>query len=301
MNANFPEGEVDKSKLLASASIRSEDDDIFKTGVNRLRKELFGNSTYGLRVIGELKSIGSIKKKDIVSFYAKHFVAKNIVIAVSGDIDVRDVANKLEKMFSGMGQKASPIVEAPVKTAEGASSISLIMEKEQSLIMLGFRTVPRKNPDRYSLEVLGAALSGNSGRLFDELRGRLSLAYTLGCWQESWTGDGMFAFYVATTKEDLLKAREALGLEIDKVKSSGITDEELLQAKRELKSRHQMSLQTNDFFARNFAAEELRGLGYGNIYKYETNIDNVTKEDVKAVANKYFIMDESAEVIIAPR
>lgn len=301
VNANFPEREFEKSKNLMIASITSEDDDIFKVGMNTLKKELFGLSPYGLRTTGERKSVRSLKRDDAARFYEKYYAPNNMVIALSGDVDSEKLMGKIKERFSDLKVKKISTALIDKTTPDKTKAFSIAMDKEQSLIVLGFKTVPRKDPDRYALEVLGAVLSGYSGRLFNELRNTLSLAYTLGCLQDFWTDEGIFAFYVATTKERLPEAKEALMEEISKVRSSGITDDELAQAKRELSSRHQMEMQSNGFFTFNFAVEELRGLGYDNLYKYEAEIDKVTKEDVKRVSDKYFDLGKSVEVIVSPK
>jgi len=102
------------------------------------------------------------------------------------------------------------------------------------------------------------------------------------------------------TKEKLPEAEKSLFGEINRIRSSGVTDDELAEAKRELSSRYQMAMQSNEFFTFNFAVEELRGLGYDNVYKYEAEIEKLTKEDLKVAANKYLDMDKSVEVVISP-
>ncbi|MCX5678239.1 MAG: pitrilysin family protein [Candidatus Omnitrophica bacterium] len=300
VNANFSEREFEKSKSFIIASIKAEDDDIFEVGMNALKKELFAGSPYGLRGIGRIESVSSLKPEDAAEFYKKYYLPNNMVIAISGDVDAEKTISKLKGLFSDLKSKELSIPSAGETAIDKAKTVSIAMDKEQSLIALGFKAVSRKSPDRYPLEVLGAVMSGYSGRLFENLRNKLSLAYTLGCWQDYWTDEGIFAFYVATTKDKLPAVKKALIEELRKVKSSGITDDELRRAKRELSSRHQMAMQSNGFFTFNFAVEELRGLGYDNLYKYETEVDKVTKEDVRRVLDKYLDLGKSVEVVISP-
>lgn len=301
VNANFPENEFEKSRAFITASIRSEDDDIFEAGMNALKKELFEGSPYGLRNMGRIRSISTLKPEDASAFYKKYCLPNNMVIAVSGDVDPIRMTTRLKELFSGIGKREVSLPPVSDIVVNKPKAVTVTMEKEQSLFILGFKTVPRKSPDRYALEALGSVMSGHSGRLFSELRSKYSLAYTLGCWQDYWTDTGVFAFYVATTKEKLPDAKRALIKEIHKIRSSGITDEELLLAKRELSSSHQMAMQSNEFYTFNFAVEELRDLGYDNLYKYETAIDKVTKEDVMRAADKYFDLAKSVEVTVSPK
>jgi predicted Zn-dependent peptidase len=79
----------------------------------------------------------------------------------------------------------------------------------------------------------------------------------------------------------------------------GITDEELALSKRELSTDHAMNMQTNEYFSQTTAIDELYGLGYENIFKYEEGIEKVTREDVKNIVDKYFDPNTYSEVIIS--
>ena len=172
------------------------------------------------------------------------------------------------------------------------------MEKDQSLIILGFKTVSIKNSDKYALDILGSVLSGSSGRLFHSLRDKRSLAYTLGCVQKFGLDTGYLIFYVATTKERIAEAKAALIKEMDDIKQRLIADEELILAKRELNGRHKVKMQTNDFSSFQASMDELYGLGHDNLYKYESRIEAVAKEEIKDVANRYLDLEKCAQVII---
>jgi len=223
-----------------------------------------------------------------------------MVLSVSGDINTEESLAMIKAKFSDLVPKKTgiQIPEGPRLTRSEARVIK--MDKEQSLILLGFETTSVKGADRYALEVLGSVLSGNSGRLFDELRNRLALAYALGCAQKLGLGRGYFAFYIATTKENSVRARKALMDEIDKIRRGGVTDEELALAKRELAVSRQVARQANDFYSLVSALDELYGLGYDNLYQYDAGIEKVSKEDVKAALQKYFSPDARAEVSISP-
>jgi predicted Zn-dependent peptidase len=250
--------------------------------------------------MGEIKSIESLTTESVSGFYRKRCVPNNIVIAISGDMSAKEMISKLTERFSGLKKGADPTAFASSANAVTAKTVRVAMDKEQSLVILGFRVAPRNDPDRYALETLSAVLNGCSGRLFHALRNRLSLAYSVGCWIDFWTDEGVFAVYAATTNDELSETKDALAYELRRIGESGITDEELAQAKRELCCRHQMAMQSNSFHTFNFAVEELRGLGYDNIYKYESEIDKVTCSNVRDVAGKYLTIGKCVEVVISP-
>jgi predicted Zn-dependent peptidase len=111
-------------------------------------------------------------------------------------------------------------------------------------------------------------------------------------------GRGYFALYVATTREGLKSANKALFDEITDILRNGVTDDELTMAKRELLFARQVARQTNDFYSLTSALDELYGLGHDNLYRYESAIAGISKDDLKMTAKKYFTPDACAEVNI---
>ena len=298
-NSQFPPEEFNKERSLVLAMIRAEDDDIFRRGINAFREEIFGSSPYALRYLGEEDSVRSLTREAAVSYYKKYVIPGNIVISVSGDLEPDIAADKLTKAFSDMEPKEVPGTKFKQAFPDKINVKTILMEKEQSFVALGFMTTDIKDPDKYALEALGSILSGYSGRLFNALRDKLPLAYTLGCVQRAMADTGFFALYAATTKDKIPAVEKGLIEEIAGIRKNGVTDEELIMAKRELAVGRDIKMQANSFFSQTTALDELYGLGYEDIFKYEGGINKVTKEDLKRVCDKYFNLDIYSEVIIS--
>lgn len=300
-NSTFPESEIEKEKALTLAAIRQEDDDIFDTGVNALRSAIFGASPYGLRHLGQADSIASLDRAALVDFAATHCVPNNMVISISGDIDPAAAVSLVKDLFSGLERHEISIPVPPPAVLAGPQTKEISMEKEQSLVLMGYASAGLNDPDRYTLEVISSVLSGFSGRLFAELRDRDPLAYTLGCFQKSLMGSGFFAFYVATTGENVETVKRGLAAQLEKIRTAGVSAEELAQAKRELRGARRIIEQTNDFFAFTAAVDELYGLGYDDLYRYDAHIEKVSAEEIARVAAQYLETPAHAEIVINPR
>jgi zinc protease len=294
-----PEGEIEKEKTLALAQIKSEEDDIFEKGVHVFRKALFKAHPYGFRIAGEPDTLKALGRGDLLQFYKRWCVPANIVIAVSGDADPRGFIEKARALFSDMKRADPPRVSTP-PAAPSSEKTKFEMAKDQTLILLGYKTVTLGDPDRFTFEVLASILSGSNGRLFEDLRGRFGLAYALGVTQIFGMDPGYFAFYVATTRDKCESVRKGLLDEILELRTKGVSDEEVEHAKRELITAHRTSLQTNEFVSSQMALDELYGLGYDSIYHYDEQIARVTAEEIKRVAKKYFDASAYTEVIINP-
>lgn len=300
-NSIFAQEEIDKEKMFTYALIKDEDDDIFHKGALALRRNLFDGHPYSLRYIGEEETIHAITFDECEKFYQKYCVPNNMVISISGDIEPQSVYKKIETLFNDMAKK--DIQKLSVKVAAIRHKVktqTIEMDREQSLLLAGFKTVSINDPDRYPLEVLSAIFSGSGGRLFISLRDKLGLAYTLGCEQKLGVDTGFMLFYAATTKANLQESKRIVFDAINSVRENMVSDEELDSAKKELISSHKIFMQTNAANSFQGALDELYSIGYDNMYRYEQEIKKVKKEDIKLAADKYLDPNAYAEVIIHP-
>ena len=112
------------------------------------------------------------------------------------------------------------------------------------------------------------------------------------------TDTGFFILYAATTKDKLRPVEKALLEQVAVIRKNGITDEELLLAKRELICAREIKMQANSYFSQTAAVDELYGLGSGNVFKYAEGIGKVTREDVKRIVDKYLDPKSYSEVLI---
>jgi zinc protease len=296
----FPQEEITKEKMLAIATIKEEDDDIFQKGVYLLKKDLFENHPYAMRTSGEMQTVSSLKLDELINFYHTYCVPNNMVISVSGAIDTKKVFQKLESLFKDMTRASLPKRPSLEIPKDELKKKSFKMDKDQTLLMVGFKTVGINNPDKYPLDVLDTLLSGMSGRLFASIREKSAVSYTLGCVQKLGIDTGFMLFYVATTKNKLELTKEKLFNEIKLIRDTVVTDEELDSAKTEMLSGYKMLMQTNTAYSFQSALDELCALGYDNLYKYEDQIKKVTKLDIKRVADKYLNLNAYTEVIVGP-
>ncbi len=297
----FPQDELDKEKELVLAAIKDDDDDIFQRGVNALRRDLYPDAPFGMRYLGEPGTVSAMTRDKLLKFYGTYSAANNIVISISGDIDKADLLKKISGLFKDMKRRDIPPSPATVKQISGVKARKISMDRDQSLLLNGFLTCGIRSDDRYPIDVICSILSGNSGRLFTELRDKMSLAYTLGCAPRFSMETGYLTFYVATTKEKLEESRRALLGQINAIRNAVVTDAELELAKRERLTGYEIDMQTNDFVSFQSAIDELYGIGHDNIFKYKEAISKVSKLDIKASADKYLDPGSCAEIEISPK
>jgi len=159
------------------------------------------------------------------------------------------------------------------------------------------------NKDRYPMQVLDAVLSGVNfpgGKLHERLRSN-QLVYVVHAYNQLGLDPGMFVVYAGTTPDKLDTVMDIIKEEIGNLQNELVSDEELDRGKKMCVSAKQISLQTNSDQAFIMGLDELYKIGYEDILHYEDNINAVTKEDVKRVAEKYLQLDRCATAVVKPK
>jgi zinc protease len=227
-----------------------------------------------------------------------------MVLAIFGDINSDEVTAEVEKAFKDFQyEKFSPPqipAEEPITSVRNAE---IQKDITQAVIYMGFPGITVSDEDRYAIEVLDAVLSGvgfPGGRLHERLREN-QLVYVVHAINQPGLDPGMFIIYAGTTPDKLDSVMSIIKEEIGNLQKDLISDEELDRGKKMCISIKQIGLQTNSDQAFTMGLDELYKLGYDNITHYEENINAVTKEDVKRVAEKYLPLDRYAIAIVKPK
>jgi zinc protease len=298
---SFDREEMEKRRRLILASIRQQEDDLDRMVFKLFRKTLYEKHPYRMDTLGTLDSIQSLTQKDLKEYYRQMVTPENMVLTVIGDVDSNQVLLSAKRGFGSLprGNFVLPSIsqEPPFQKIRRSE---IYKEKEQAHFILGFLSTTLQHRDRYALEVLDAALSGQGGRLFYELRDKESLAYALAFIANPNLDTGYIAVYMGTHPDKLERAIEGVLKELRKVREEGLTEEEVERAKRYLIGNFEIGLQTNGALANQMSLDELYGLGFDHYQRYPQEIQKVTREDVHQVAKKYFNLDAYALAVIRP-
>jgi zinc protease len=298
---SFDQEEMEKRRRLILASIRQQEDDLGRLVFKLFRKTLYEKHPYRMDTFGTLDSIQRLTQKDLKENYQRIVIPENMVITVVGDVDQTKVLLAVKKGFGDLKREstsAPSISQEPL--VQRRRKAEIIKMKEQAHFVLGFLGVSFHHPDSYALTVLDAALSGQGGRLFHELRDKESLAYALDFMAHPNLDPGFIGIYMGTHPNKLETAIEAVLRELKKVREEGVTEEEVDRAKKYLIGNFEIGLQTNGAQANQMSLDELYGFGFDHYQKYPLEIQKVTKEDVNRVAKQYFNLESYVIAIIKP-
>lgn len=251
-------------------------------------EKMFPNHPYGRNRFDEAKRIPKFKIPDLSKFHKRVFNQKQ-VISVVGDIDPEIVFAFFEREFSDQKKKLSKdlLKKRRIFHLKNPKAEVRMLDKEQSHIQLGFPTFDIRNEDRWALSGLSGLLSGQGGRLFLELRDRLSLCYSVGCSHFEGIDGGFFSFYIGTSPEKEESALKAFDVEIKKLLNDGISDADWQLALRFILGNKKIEDQRFGPQALEFSLTELYGMGFEESLQYEQKLSALTAKDISTAARTY--------------
>ncbi|MEK6732629.1 MAG: pitrilysin family protein [Candidatus Omnitrophota bacterium] len=299
INPSFPEEELEREKNETLQAIDMQDNEIVSHGHRLLKEMLFKIHPYRFQATGSKESINKVTRSTLVDFYRNIVSADNIVIGVSGDCKTEEIKSLVEKYFSKIPIREKPL-PIPRKEPGIEKKAEKIIEinKDQSLILLGFPGIDIYDKDRYAVEILDNILSSPSGVLFKSIREEKGLTYAVGAFNVLGLDSGYMVVYALTSRDNIEKARQRMFKEIGLIVKNGVKDEDMEKSKNYLKAMRKVSMQTNSSFIFSIAMDELYGLGYNDYKNFDKNIGGVTKEDVKAAAKRILTLDRCAVLIL---
>ena len=290
----FAKEEAEKIRPELLARLKQQEDSLTSLAFKEFNRLLFDGHPYGLNTSGSEEAIRGISVNELSDLYLQQARPDRLVLAISGDVDAEEVRDQVARLFGGW--QAPPLASAgfsedilPPDVPLEPRQITIARDKEQVHLVIGFLGANLDSRDRYGLEVLETVLSGQSGRLFVELRDRQSLAYSLSSFSLLGLDTGAFGIYIGTSPDKRDQTITEIWKQLNKIRQEKINDEELQRAKNILISHYELSLQTHGAQALEMALNETYGLGqdFGN--HYIDAIEQVDADTVQAVAQKYIL------------
>ena len=290
-NAIFDEYELEKKRSEILSKIRQSRDVPMNIALENYKTMIFENSVYSHTNKILEKTLPSVTRDNILSYYNRILDSKNIIISVNGDVNT----NKMVQAFgSYLKDKKQPIFKYSdykvTKLTSPKTEIKTIKDLQTAWLFMGWQTCGVSDKkDFATLKVINTMLgSGLSSRMYRNLREQDGLAYQLGSSYAPKALGGSFITYIGTNPDTLNYSKDKIKQEINKLKMEFVSDSELRDAKDRLKGGFIIALETNSEKAEVAGLFEAMGFGYDFLEKYVKMIDEITSSDIVRVSNKYF-------------
>jgi zinc protease len=275
-------------------------DDMFRYPFQLAFAGAFGNAGYGLPVSGLPDTLAKISAADARAGHQQILAARPVVVAV-GDVDAEGASAALAGIFGKRGPVDAAKELPAIRWAggPGVDSMQIVeREKQQSAFAMAFPGPARRDADRAAAEVWAAVASGLGGRMFDALRDRRSLAYTVMAtsWQRG--RGGALLTYIATSPQREDEAREAMLEELARFAQEPVSEAELQQAVSYLAGQAEVGRQSAAGLAGEILEVWLIGNGLDDLENPGAAFRAVSKEDVLRVAQRYLQPAMRAEGVV---
>ncbi len=298
----FPDNILSREKNRIIASIREASTKPGYIADRALMNMLYGDHPYAMNDSGEIATIETIRRNDLVSFYQKHYVAKNAVIAIIGDIDKAEAARIADKLTHDLPvlstQDEYPAIP-PVKNPEGGIE-RLPHPATQSHIQLAYPGISRTDPDYFPLLVGNYILGGGGfvSRLMEEIRQKRGLTYGVQSFFAPLKEKGPFKIGLQTRKD---QSEEALLLTQSVLRdfiAGGPTEQELLSAKQNIIGGFPLRLDSNKKILGYLAMIGFYRLPLTYLDDYLKAVDAVTVDQIKDAFQRRIDPENMVAVIV---
>jgi zinc protease len=294
----FRSARLEIERESALAALRESLDDVVTVGRKKLRERFFGAHPFGIESAGNESGLKAITVADVKTLHRQLLVAGNAVLAVAGDFDARKLAPKLKAFLARLPRGSA--THPPAVVAQAVGEFTETQPRQQAVVFQAFPGPGLHAPDYFVSEVAEELFSGMSSNLFERVREQKSLAYFVRSSRVVGLGTAMFYFYAGTNPQRHAEVLEEFALEIARVRSGGVTAEELRRCQIRLKAAKRMAMQTNSARATQAALNAVYGLPVNDWRNYDAHIDAVTLPDLQAFAQKYFNAGQRTQLVVKP-
>lgn len=287
--------DVDAERKVVLEEIAMRDDDPSDLVHDLFSDTYYGDTAIGRPILGSVKSISEMSRKTVFNYYKKRYLPQDLVVAVSGNIKHKQVVAMVEQALSRdnfLDSVASPAIR-PSNTVKNTKqqSVGLLYKKsEQAHMFYGVEGVARADERRFAMGVLSAALGGGmSSRLFQEIREKRGLAYSVYSYAQQFAGSGTLGFYAGCNPA---KALEVVGIMRDvlaDVVSHGLTHEEIERAKGAVRGSLVLSQEDTGSRMSRIGKNEIV---YGQVMDFDDilkAISQVNSRDISEIASEFLV------------
>ncbi len=297
----FDKKEMEKEKLVVLEEIKNLEDSPDELIYDYFDQSLYGKHPLGMPIIGTPENIMKFSTEKLFRYLHTYYVPSKMVVAAAGNFEHETLVKMVDALFQN---KSSKNAKPTFNRLSKQKSKTLTYEKPitQAHVCLGTQGFSMKHKQRYPLLVLNTLLGeGMSSRLFQTLREKHGMAYTVYSFANFLSDAGNFGVYIGTDAEKVGKAIDLIKKELEKLATKTVTGKELNRTKAQLKGSMMLSLENT--------SNRMMRLGSGELYVGEyipldeivRRIDAVTQEQMLEVAQQLFRPEEFSTITLKPK
>ncbi len=285
----FAPGDIEKEKAVVLQEIKMVEDTPDDLIHDLFAERIWAGHPLSRPILGRWDVVKGFGRDTVLDYFQREYVPDRIIVAMAGHAEHERVADLFAAGFDGWGRPAAPQALTPPTIHPGVHTVHKVLE--QVHLVMGLPGVSDIAPERYALYLLNDIIGGSmSSRLFQEIRERQALAYSVHSGQQAYRDTGLFYVYAGTDPANFRKVLHALMKEIRALKKDGVTADELRRSKDHLKGSLILSLESTSSRMNRLARQEMRFGSFMSVDDMLAAIDHVGPEDVDALIHR--VLDE---------
>ena len=284
-NSIFDPEEIEKERKVVLQEISMMEDNPDDSIHDLFHQHFWKGHPLGMSILGDQGSVSSLSRDKIVGYKNQMYRADDIIVTAAGKVNHQDLLELIDKLLSevpqGSGKEAcqDPVYEKRVEL--------IGKDLEQVHMCLGIKGLPQNHPQRYEAFLMNAILGGSmSSRLFQEVREKQGLAYSVYSYMASHVDAGSLVVYAGSGQEHFMEVMEITVRELKRLKNEPISMLELDSAREQLKGNLILSLESSDNRMSKLAKNEIYFGGYQPLEEITAGFDRVTSESIMQLSSE---------------
>jgi len=287
--------DVDAERKVVLEEIAMRDDDPSDLVHDLFSDTYYGDTQIGRPILGTIDSIKGMSRNTVFNYYKKKYLPQDLVVAVAGNIKHKKVVAMVEQALSRdnfLDVLAAPVIRPniPIKNTKQQSVGLLYKKSEQAHMFYGMEGVARVDDRRFAMGVLSAALGGGmSSRLFQEIREKRGLAYSVYAYAQQFAGSGVLGFYAGCNPTKAIEVVEIIRSVLSDVADNGMTHEEIERAKGAVRGSLVLSQEDTGSRMSRIGKNEIV---YGQVMDFDDilkAISRVSAQDIREIASEFLV------------
>jgi predicted Zn-dependent peptidase len=298
LNPVFDAGDIARERGVILEEIKMDEDNPDYLVHEIFTQNFWKDHALGKPILGTKDTVKTFERNPVVDFYDQRFAPGNLIVCAAGHLRHEQLVELANKHFGHMEPRKNGFHSPPPKVAP-----RIVMRNKKALeqvqICIGVPSHPMAHERRHASYILSTLLGGGmSSRLFQNIRERQGLAYSIYADLNPYRDTGCLSVYAGTSRTSATKVVESVISEFRKLKSETVPEEELRRAKDQLKGSLMLSLESSTARMSNLARQAMYFDHFYTMDELIEKIESVTAEELKGLANEFFQKDAIAVTVL---
>lgn len=282
---------VDKERDVILEEMKRYDDEPASKAEETYHMMLYPNTKLGMRTIGEVESLKNTTATELRAYHDAWYVPQKMTVVLAGNTGGKEaeIASTVSQWYTPLEKKNVEDIEI-VDPKQDTTQLAVVTKKDaaQAHMVLGVRTFARDSEDRYAWSLFNFIMGISfSSRLFKEVREKRGLCYHIRSGSSSYADVGSWDIYAGVATEKVEEATKAIIAELAKVRDGGITEEELVIAKKRVKTVLAFKSEDPEFWTEWYGRGDVYGMPLFSMEEYTKKLDVVNVSDVNRLVQQY--------------